>query len=47
MKQIVLAAKENKKFGIKRKKDFTSKQKEQIIARGNPPVDNNVVRGYN
>ena len=27
--------------------DFTPKQKEEIIARGNPPIDNNVVKGYN
>jgi hypothetical protein len=28
-------------------KDFTAKQKSDIIARGNPPIDNNVVKGYN
>ena len=27
--------------------DFTPKQKEEIIARGNPKVDNNVIKGYN
>lgn len=30
-----------------KQKDFTSKQKENIIARGNPAVDNNVIKGYN
>ena len=28
-------------------RDFTAKQKEEIIAKGNPKVDNNVVKGYN
>jgi hypothetical protein len=28
-------------------RDFTAKQKEQIIVKGNPKVDNNVVKGYN
>ena len=28
-------------------RDYTAKQKERIIARGNPPVDNNVIKGYN
>ena len=28
-------------------RDFTPKQKEKIIAKGNPPVDNNVIKGYN
>jgi len=28
-------------------RDFTAKQKERIIAKGNPPVDNNIVKGYN
>ena len=27
--------------------DFTAKQKEQIIAKGNPKIDNNVIKGYN
>ena len=27
--------------------DFTPKQKQEIIARGNPKVDNNVIKGYN
>ena len=31
----------------KKHRDFTNKQKEKIIAKGNPPVDNNVVKGYN
>ena len=31
----------------KHHRDFTAKQKERIIARGNPPVDNNVIKGYN
>lgn len=30
-----------------RVKDFTSEQKEDIIARANPKIDNNVVKGYN
>lgn len=30
-----------------KQKDFTSKQKSDIIARGNPKVDNNVIKGYN
>jgi hypothetical protein len=28
-------------------RDLTSKQKEKIIAKGNPPIDNNVIKGYN
>jgi hypothetical protein len=28
-------------------RDFTPKQKEEIIAKGNPKIDNNVVKGYN
>jgi hypothetical protein len=28
-------------------RDYTAKQKERIIAKGNPPIDNNVVKGYN
>jgi hypothetical protein len=28
-------------------RDFTPEQKEKIIAKGNPKIDNNVVRGYN
>jgi len=28
-------------------RDYTAKQKEKIIAKGNPPVDNNVIKGYN
>lgn len=28
-------------------RDFTAKQKEEIIAKGNPPIDNNFVKGYN
>jgi hypothetical protein len=27
--------------------DFTAKQKQEIIAKGNPKIDNNVVKGYN
>ena len=27
--------------------DFTPKQKEEIIAKGNPKIDNNIVKGYN
>lgn len=30
-----------------RQKDFTKEQKSEIIARGNPSIDNNVVKGYN
>jgi hypothetical protein len=28
-------------------RDFTPAQKERIIAKGNPPIDNNIVKGYN
>lgn len=28
-------------------KDFTAEQKQQIIAKGNPKIDNNVIKGYN
>lgn len=28
-------------------KDFTPEQKEKIIARGNPTIDGNVIKGYN
>jgi hypothetical protein len=28
-------------------RDLTPEQKERIIAKGNPKIDNNVVRGYN
>ena len=28
-------------------RDFTPEQKEEIIAKGNPKIDNNVVKGYN
>lgn len=28
-------------------KDFTAEQKQKIIARANPKIDNNVVKGYN
>ena len=28
-------------------RDFTAKQKEKIIVKGNPPIDNNIVKGYN
>lgn len=28
-------------------KDYTPEQKEQIIARSNPKIDGNVVKGYN
>ena len=35
------------KLNQKKHRDFTSKQKEKIIVKGNPPVDNNVVKGYN
>ena len=28
-------------------RDYTAKQKEKIIAKGNPPIDNNVIKGYN
>ena len=28
-------------------KDYTAKQKEQIIAKGNPKIDNNIIKGYN
>jgi hypothetical protein len=28
-------------------RDFTPEQKENIIAKGNPPIDNNVIKGYN
>ena len=31
----------------KKHRDFTSKQKEKIIVKGNPPLDNNVIKGYN
>ena len=27
--------------------DFTPKQKQEIIAKGNPKIDNNVIKGYN
>ena len=30
-----------------KQKDFTAKQKSDIMARGNPKVDNNVIKGYN
>ena len=28
-------------------RDFTPEQKERIIVKGNPPIDNNIVKGYN
>jgi hypothetical protein len=28
-------------------RDFSVEQKTKIIAKGNPPIDNNVVKGYN
>jgi predicted NACHT family NTPase len=28
-------------------RDFTPEQKEEIIAKGNPKIDNNVIKGYN
>jgi len=28
-------------------RDFTPEQKQEIIAKGNPKIDNNVVKGYN
>lgn len=28
-------------------RDFTAEQKQSIIAKGNPPIDNNIVKGYN
>jgi hypothetical protein len=28
-------------------RDLTPEQKEEIIAKGNPKIDNNVVKGYN
>ena len=28
-------------------RDLTPEQKEKIIAKGNPKIDNNVVKGYN
>ena len=30
-----------------RNRDFTPKQKSDIIAKGNPAIDNNVIKGYN
>lgn len=30
-----------------RLKDFTAEQKVDIMAKGNPPLDNNVIKGYN
>ena len=30
-----------------KQKDFTAKQKSDILARGNPKIDNNVIKGYN
>lgn len=32
---------------VVKNKDFTAKQKADIIAKGNPPLDNNVIKGYN
>ena len=31
----------------KQQKDFTPEQKGKIIDKANPPIDNNVVKGYN
>jgi hypothetical protein len=31
----------------KKHPDFTAKQKQEIVAKGNPKIDNNVVKGYN
>jgi hypothetical protein len=28
-------------------RDFTPEQKQEIISKGNPKIDNNVVKGYN
>jgi hypothetical protein len=28
-------------------RDFTPEQKQEIIVKGNPKIDNNVVKGYN
>ena len=28
-------------------RDFTAEQKQKIIAKGNPKIDNNVIKGYN
>ena len=28
-------------------RDLTPEQKQEIIAKGNPKIDNNVVKGYN
>jgi hypothetical protein len=28
-------------------RDFTPEQKQEIIAKGNPKIDNNFVKGYN
>lgn len=30
-----------------KQKDFTAKQKSDIMAKGNPTIDNNVIKGYN
>jgi hypothetical protein len=30
-----------------KRRDLTPEQKQEIIAKGNPKVDNNVVKGYN
>ena len=35
------------KLNQEKHRDFTAKQKERIIAKGNPPVDNNIIKGYN
>ena len=35
------------KLNQEKHRDFTAKQKEEIIAKGNPPIDNNFVKGYN
>lgn len=31
----------------KKLKDFTAEQKVKIIARSNPKIDNNIIKGYN
>jgi hypothetical protein len=30
-----------------KRRDLTSEQKQKIIVKGNPKIDNNVVKGYN
>jgi hypothetical protein len=35
------------KLNQEKHRDLTPDQKEKIIAKGNPKIDNNVVKGYN